>query len=66
MSNEPALLGTAELMLACAGADLRVAELSLDFFLGLQDTSVSERHMSLRQPLFRRLFEVRPRHLLSA
>lgn len=52
------LLCLVELMLLCAGAELRLAELTVDFWAGLQDTPVVERHESLRAPLYRRLAQV--------
>jgi len=53
--TEGSLLPLVELLLLCAGGELRVAELSIDFWVGLQDTAVAQRHERLRAPLYRRL-----------
>lgn len=47
------LLPLVQLVFTCLSGELRVAELSIDFWAGLQDTPLAMRHEQLRAPLFR-------------
>lgn len=49
------LLPLVTLLFSCVGAELRVAELTIDFWVSLQDTPLAQRHEQLRQPLYREL-----------
>lgn len=54
-ATEGALLPVAQLQLLCLGGELRVAELTTDFWTSLQDTPLAQRHAQLREPLYREL-----------
>ena len=47
------LLPLAQLMLVCLGAELRLAETSVKFWMGLQDTTPTHRNPQLCAPLYR-------------
>ena len=49
------LLSFVQLMLCVLGGELRVSELTIDFWTGLQDTPLAQRHEHLRTPLYREL-----------
>jgi hypothetical protein len=49
------LLPLVQLIFTCLGGELRVAELTIDFWSGLQDTPLHLRHEALRQPLFKQV-----------
>lgn len=51
------LLWLVQLLCVYASAELRVAELTIDFWVGLQDTPLIERHEQLRQPLYTELLQ---------
>ena len=47
------LIPLVQLVFTCLGGEIRVAELTIDFWSGLQDTPLNMRHEQLRAPLFR-------------
>ncbi|CAM9851993.1 unnamed protein product, partial [Phaeothamnion confervicola] len=58
-TNGAAGLALVEFLLACAGHPLKkLAILTMDFWLELQDVPVSERHPALGRPLYARLLTV--------
>ena len=52
------LLGVPRLLLGCLAAEVRVAELTVEFWCGLQDTPLAQRPDDLRQPLYRELLRI--------
>jgi len=51
------LLPLVHLLFVCLSAELRVAELTVDFWACIQDTPLASRHAQLGQPLYRELLK---------
>uniref|UniRef100_A0A7S4B9K5 Transportin-3 n=1 Tax=Chrysotila carterae TaxID=13221 RepID=A0A7S4B9K5_CHRCT len=52
------LLAIVTLMMRMLGADLAIAELTVDFWCSIQDTPLEQRNEQLRQPLYRNLYQM--------
>ena len=53
--QDDTLLPLVNLLFCCLGADLRVAELTVDFWASIQDTPLAQRHPQLGVLLYREL-----------